>query len=87
VVTYLPDGYALLNPAVVFAPGTNVDWASHSEDLDAYGRVLISMGSFLIESEAVGAFIRAALDDEGGAGDEGPGGETSLSEAGSGDEG
>jgi len=51
VVTYLPDGYALLNPAVVFAPGTNVDWASHSEDLDAYGRVLISMGSFLIESE------------------------------------
>ena len=33
------------------------------------------------------AAMDEAMDDEGGAGDEGPGGETSLSEAGSGDEG
>jgi len=34
VVTYLPDGYVLVNPAVMFSQDDLPDWSSHSPDLD-----------------------------------------------------
>ena len=35
--TYLPDGYVLVNPAVMFGQDGAPSWASHSDDLDVYG--------------------------------------------------
>jgi glyoxylase-like metal-dependent hydrolase (beta-lactamase superfamily II) len=49
-VTYLPDGYTLVNPAVMFSQGAP-DWANHSDHLDVHGRLMLSGGSFLIESD------------------------------------
>lgn len=44
-VTYLPDGYGLLNPSAVF-PG----WHGHARHLTADGLLAVSVGSFLISS-------------------------------------
>lgn len=48
-VTYLPDGQAQLDPAVVF-PASAAGWAQHAAHLDAGGRFLVSIGSFLVRA-------------------------------------
>ena len=50
-VTYLPDGEVHLDPAVLF-PASAPDGWSVSPYLDADGRLPISVGSFLIRTEA-----------------------------------
>jgi glyoxylase-like metal-dependent hydrolase (beta-lactamase superfamily II) len=49
-VTYLPDGYGWLNPAVFFPASAPDGWATHAEFLDERGWIPVSVGSFLIRT-------------------------------------
>lgn len=49
-VTYLPDGYLLLKPAVVFPTSLATDWSPYTDLLNADGLVVGSMGSHLIQT-------------------------------------
>ncbi|MEV1169033.1 MBL fold metallo-hydrolase [Nonomuraea sp. NPDC049784] len=51
-VTYLPDGEAHLDPAVLFPASGSDGWAAHAPYLDADGRLPVSIGSFLIDTGA-----------------------------------
>ena len=50
-VTYLPDGFGWLNPAVVFPASQPDGWATYGEFLDEDGRFPVSIGSFLIRTD------------------------------------
>ncbi|KAB2388102.1 MBL fold metallo-hydrolase [Actinomadura montaniterrae] len=49
-VTFLPDGHASVVPTAVFPASAPTGWATHSEFLDADGRLPISIGSFLVRT-------------------------------------
>src|ERR1700744_2057986 len=49
-VTYLPDGEAHLDPAVLFPASAPDGWAVYAPYLDADGRLPVSIGSFLIQA-------------------------------------
>jgi glyoxylase-like metal-dependent hydrolase (beta-lactamase superfamily II) len=49
-VTFLPDGHAWLDPAVVFPASAPDGWATHAEYLDEDGRFPVSIGSFLVRT-------------------------------------
>jgi len=49
-VTYLPDGYGWINPAMSFPSTAPGEWATHAEFLDARGWFSVSIGSFLIQT-------------------------------------
>ena len=51
-VTYLPDGEVHLDPAVLFPASAPDGWSVYAPYLDADGRLPISVGSFLIRTEA-----------------------------------
>lgn len=51
-VTYLPDGEAHLDPAVLFPASGPDGWAAHAPYLDADGLLPVSVGSFLIDTGA-----------------------------------
>jgi glyoxylase-like metal-dependent hydrolase (beta-lactamase superfamily II) len=49
-VTYLPDGETRLTPTAFFPASTDDGWKLHPEWLDEEGRLLCSIGGFLIEA-------------------------------------
>jgi glyoxylase-like metal-dependent hydrolase (beta-lactamase superfamily II) len=49
-VTYLPDGETRLAPTAFFPASTEEGWKLHPEWLDEEGRLLVSIGSFLLQS-------------------------------------
>ena len=49
-VTYLPDGDARVDSAVLFPAATPEGWQAHREWLDAEGRIVVTLGGFLIRS-------------------------------------
>jgi hypothetical protein len=49
-VTYLPDGETRLIPTAFFPASTDDGWKLHPEWLDEEGRLLASIGGFLIEA-------------------------------------
>ncbi len=51
-VTYLPDGEAHLDPAVLFPASGPDGWAAHAPYLDAGGLLPVSIGSFLVDTGA-----------------------------------
>jgi len=51
-VTYLPDGVVRADPIGAFPGTTCADWDAHRDLLDANGWLVVSVGSFLIRSDA-----------------------------------
>jgi glyoxylase-like metal-dependent hydrolase (beta-lactamase superfamily II) len=49
-ITYLPDGHARLDPAVLFPASQPEGWATHAAYLDPDGRFPVSIGSFLLRT-------------------------------------
>jgi glyoxylase-like metal-dependent hydrolase (beta-lactamase superfamily II) len=49
-VTYLPDGETRLAPTAFFPASTDEGWKLHPEWLDDEGRLLCSIGGFLVQS-------------------------------------
>jgi glyoxylase-like metal-dependent hydrolase (beta-lactamase superfamily II) len=49
-VTYLPDGETRLVPTAFFPASTEEGWTLHPEWLDEEGRLVASIGGFLVES-------------------------------------
>lgn len=49
-VTYLPDGDATLSATTVFPASNDALWEAHRELFDADGRLLLTLGGFLIET-------------------------------------
>ena len=50
-ITYLPDGEFTAIPTLAFKDSTNEDWQNLKQYLNKEGKVLMSVGSFLIEHE------------------------------------
>jgi glyoxylase-like metal-dependent hydrolase (beta-lactamase superfamily II) len=51
-VTYLPDGVVRTDPLGAFPGTTHVDWDPYPDLLDADGRLVVGVGSFLIRNDA-----------------------------------
>jgi glyoxylase-like metal-dependent hydrolase (beta-lactamase superfamily II) len=51
-VTYLPDGFGVLDPAVVFPASRQAGWARQSPFLAPDGQLMMSYGAFLIRTAA-----------------------------------
>lgn len=49
-ITYLPDGDGRMAPTIVFPAGDQAFWDAHGEYLDEDGKVLVSVGGFLVET-------------------------------------
>lgn len=49
-ITYLPDGDASVSAAALFPTGTPELWDTHRELFDADGKLLLTLGSFLIRT-------------------------------------
>lgn len=49
-VTYVPDGYGRIDKIAMFPGTTGEGWKLHPEWLDANGRVVASIGGFLIQT-------------------------------------
>ena len=50
-ITYLPDGEFTAIPSLAFKDSTDEDWKNHKQYLNKEGKLLMSVGSFLIEHE------------------------------------
>ena len=50
-ITYLPDGEFTAIPSLAFKDSTDEDWKNHKQYLNKEGKLLMSVGSFLIENE------------------------------------
>ncbi|WP_409180760.1 MBL fold metallo-hydrolase [Amycolatopsis sp. VS8301801F10] len=49
-ISYLPDGEAVVSAAALFPAGTTELWDAHRELFDADGKLVLSLGSFLIRT-------------------------------------
>ena len=50
-ITYLPDGEFTAIPSLAFKDSTDEDWKNHKQYLNKEGKLLMSVGPFLIEHE------------------------------------
>ncbi|WP_436536228.1 MBL fold metallo-hydrolase [Actinoplanes sp. HUAS TT8] len=62
-VTYLPDGVVRTDPLVAFPDTAQADWDCYPDLLDGDGRLVVSVGSFLIRNEAGLTLIDLGLGD------------------------
>jgi hypothetical protein len=49
-ITYLPDGYVIFNPALVFPTSNSAEWQRHQYLLNENGLLVGSIGSYLIQT-------------------------------------
>ncbi|HUT72395.1 MAG TPA: MBL fold metallo-hydrolase [Desulfatiglandales bacterium] len=56
-VTYIPDGHARLDKCALFPSSTPEGWSLHQEWLDGNGRLVASIGSFLIETKKLNIMV------------------------------
>jgi glyoxylase-like metal-dependent hydrolase (beta-lactamase superfamily II) len=49
-VTYLSDGYALVNPAALYPTSTQIDWQNNQHLLDTSGQLVCSIGAYVIQT-------------------------------------
>lgn len=62
-VTYLPDGVVHADPPGAFPGTTPADWDRYPGLLDADGRLVVSVGSFLIRNDASVTLVDLGLGD------------------------
>lgn len=60
-VTFLPDGFGLLEPDTFMPAPPGLDWSNHRQYLDADGMVFASMGGFLVETYGVKVLVDLGL--------------------------
>jgi len=49
-ITYLPDGDSRVSPTLLFPASNDGLWAAHPEFLDQDGKLVVSLGGFLVET-------------------------------------
>lgn len=49
-VSYLSDGYALVNPAALYPASTPIDWQNNQHLLDTSGQLVCSLGAYVIQT-------------------------------------
>jgi hypothetical protein len=59
-ITFLPDGYGRIDKIAMFPETTPDGWNLHPEWLDENGRVVASLGGFLIRNRSPGWLSYAA---------------------------
>jgi glyoxylase-like metal-dependent hydrolase (beta-lactamase superfamily II) len=59
-ITYLPDGYILLNPAILFPTTTPDDWQHYQHLLDNDGQLVGSLGAYVVQTPKHTLLVDAA---------------------------